>query len=284
MTSKEIIAFLEKGIKANRADSFRKGNIIRLPSTGRVIMTGDLHGNIKNFEKICRFALLERNSHCHLILHELLHCSEFQDSADQCHSYRLVAQAAELKARLPDQVHILLGNHEMAQITGGEILKSGQPMVRSLKAGLVAAFGENSDLVINILNEFILSLPIAARSENRIWLSHSLPSSGHLADFDESIFVKRLSLHDMKDNASLHALAWDRRHSRSCLEKLSEMWDADIFIVGHQPQADGCKRAHPQLIILASDHAHGCCLPFNLDKNYQPEQLFDLIKPLASIQ
>ena len=87
----------------------------------------------------------------------------------------------------------------------------------------------------------------------------------------------------MKDNVSLHALAWDRSHGLKCLERLSEMWDVDIFVVGHQPQAEGCAHVYPQMIILASDHSHGCILPIDLDKKYEPDQLFSLIKSLASI-
>jgi hypothetical protein len=283
MTSKEIIALLEGAIEANSADSFRRGNVINLPASGEVIMTGDLHGNIRNFEKICRFAQLESNPQRHLILHELLHCTENQVRADQCHSYQLVGQVARLKQKFPDRVHILLGNHEMAQVTGGEVLKNGQPMVRSLNAGILATYCENGTIVMDFLKDFILSLPLVARTENRLWLSHSLPTMRHLDNFDNSIFDKVLTLQDMKDNLSLHALAWDRRHGLKCLEKLSEMWDADIFVVGHQPQAQGCAHEHPQLIILASDHVHGCILPIDLEKKYEAEQLFSLIKPLASI-
>jgi hypothetical protein len=47
-----IIDLLNKGIKANNADKFRRGNLINLPAEGSLIVTGDLHGHLRNFEKI----------------------------------------------------------------------------------------------------------------------------------------------------------------------------------------------------------------------------------------
>lgn len=284
MNTKEIISALESGTKANRRDPFRMGNLIYLDGPGQVIMTGDLHGHTANFEKLCRLAQLDKNPHCHLILHELLHSTDNPEDPDQCHSYRLLAHAAHLKAQFPRQLHILLGNHALAQVTRDEVVKNGQPMVRALNTGIWAAFNQDAGPVMQALDEFIMSMPIAARTDNRIWLSHSLPSKRHLAKFDNAIFEKKLTLEDMKDNHSLRALTWDRTHNQECLEKLREMWDVDFFIVGHQPQSRGCRQLHKHLIILASDHPHGAYLPFKLRHPYQPDELFDLTKPLAALE
>ena len=282
MTAKDTISAFERAAQANRQDRCRSGNLIHLKGPGEVIMTGDLHGNIRNFEKLLRFASLEDNPQRHLILHELLH-GDIVDGGGQCHSYRLIARAAELKARYPHQVHYLLGNHAIAQFTNDEVLKGGMAMVRALNAGLLAAFGSSARLVTSALNQFILSLPIAARSDNRIWMSHSLPSMRKLGGFQKDIFDKELTEQDLRSNPSLRALIWDRVHSSKCLEKLGEMWDVDTFIVGHQPQAQGCDRPCSRMIILASDHIHGCFLPFELGKHYESDELFAQVKPLASI-
>ncbi|MBN2211779.1 MAG: metallophosphoesterase [Sedimentisphaerales bacterium] len=282
MTTKEIIAALERAAKANRESPIREGNILRLPSSGEVIMTGDLHGNEVNFQKLMRWADLDRHPQRHLIVHELLHCSN-NNRPDECHSYRLAAAVAEMKVIYPAQIHILLGNHAMAQISRDEILKNGQPMVRALNTGITTAFSERAGLVMQALDEFILSLPIAAYAPNRIWMSHSLPSPRHIASFDDFIFEKILTVDDLKRDSSLRALTWDRFHDTESLEQLKTKWNADIFIVGHQPQEEGATLIHGCMIILASDHPHGRFLPFRLDRSYSPEELFKQIKPLAAI-
>ncbi|MBN1764543.1 MAG: metallophosphoesterase [Sedimentisphaerales bacterium] len=283
MTSKEIIAAFEQGAKSNRQDRWRAGNVIRLEGPGEVVMTGDLHGHERNFYKLVRFSNLMANPNRHLIIHELIHCSK-TDQTGQCHSYNLVAQAALLKADFPDQVHYLLGNHAMAQITNDEVIKSGQPMVRALNAGLEASFGSNAPLVSQALNDFLLSLPIAAVTDNHIWMSHSLPSLKNLEKFDNNIFDDELTMNDMRSNDSLRALIWDRLHNEECLDRLSEMWDSNMFIVGHQPQGQGHSRSYGRLIILACDHNHGCFLPFELKRKYKSDELFQCIKPLAGVE
>jgi len=281
MTIKEIISAFESGSRANRENIFRQGNLIQIKGSGEVIMTGDLHGHQRNFEKLVRFAKLDQNPQRHLILHELLHNTSSGQS--ECHSYLLVAQAAELKARFPNQVHYILGNHGMSQVARDEVLKNGQPMVRALHSGMSTKFAEKAGLVIQALDDFLLSLPLAVRTDNRIWMSHSLPSERNLGNFDDDIFRRELTLNDMKTDSSLHALTWDRSHSEECLNRLRQRWDVDLFIVGHQPQAEGKRLCHERMMILASDHNHGCFLPFDLVKQYQPDELFSLVKPLAMI-
>jgi len=282
MTTKEILTALKDGIAANHQNRCREGNIINLKGKGEVIMTGDLHGHDINFDRLVRYSQLDKHPRRHLIIHELLHCAD-GDIPHQCHSYNLVARAAQLKTQFPHQVHYLMGNHAMAQVTGSEVLKNGQPMVRSLRAGIFAAFSQNSDIITRTLAEFIISLPLAARTANRIWMSHSLPSLRNLKNFDQTIFDKPLTLEDIQINPAIHALLWDRCHSEECLEKLRQMWQMDMFIVGHQPQTKGFARPLERLIILASDHNHGCFLHFKLGKSYEPDELCQLIKPLASI-
>ncbi|KPK72408.1 MAG: hypothetical protein AMJ79_15745 [Phycisphaerae bacterium SM23_30] len=282
MTTKEIIAAYEQGARANHQNQHRQGNLIHLTAPGEVIMTGDLHGNELNFEKLIRLAQLEKNPQRHLILHELLHSTE-NLSVDQCHSYRLLARAAQVKAQFPHQLHLLLGNHAIAQRCRDEILKNGQPMVRALNAAISFTFAEKSSLVTQALDDFIMSLPLAVRTENRIWLSHSLPSQRHLKSFDNAIFDKPITLEDMQSNISLRALTWDRSYSESTLQALQKIWDVDIFVIGHQPEPKGVSRYHQCLIILASDHAQGRYLPFNIHRSYTPEEIFALARPIASL-
>lgn len=283
MTPQEIIQALQQGCQANLQDSCRRGSLIELGDAGQVIMTGDLHDHQRNFDRLVGLADLQNNQHNHLVLHELIHRSH-SALPNHCHSYQLVAQAAALKARFPDQVFYLMGNHEMAQASRDEVLKNGQPMVQALIDGAKDTYGSDAEAVIEALDKFILSLPIAVRTENRIWLSHSLPSPRHTKNFDHTIFDKPVS-HDMiSHNESLHALLWDRRHSDEALAELSARWNVDHFIVGHQAQESGFARPLTNMLILASDHNHGHYLPFDLATTYTPDQLLTTPKPLAALK
>ena len=65
---------------------------------------------------------------------------------------------------------------------------------------------------------------------------------------------------------------------------MAKLLDADVFVLGHQPQTDGWCKAGDNLIILACDHNHGCLLEVDLAKTYTAAALADLIIPLASIE
>ena len=59
--------------------------------------------------------------------------------------------------------------------------------------------------------------------------------------------------------------------------------DVDVFVVGHQAQPHGWCQAGDNLIILASDHNHGCLADINLTKSWSAAELANHIVPLASI-
>ena len=282
MTTKDILDILARGVEANRQDKYRRGNLIELGDEGMVVMTGDLHNHRRNYEKLVRYSDLGSDPNRHLILHEVIHSTTL-DVPQQCLSYELVAEAARLKTRYPDQVHYLLGNHAMAQVCRDEVLKNGQPMVKLFQNGIHAVFGSNSDLVMKAFDEYFLSLPLAVRTSNRIWMSHSLPSSRHIKTFDDSIFEKELTMDDFHNNKSLRALTWDRKHDETCLERLAARWEVDAFLVGHQFQEAGYLRHLDRMFILASDHNHGSYLPFRLDRSYSGDELEKQIKEVASL-
>ena len=71
--------------------------------------------------------------------------------------------------------------------------------------------------------------------------------------------------------------------SQETLDKMAKLFDVDIFILGHQQQQKGWSQAGDNLIIITSDHNHGCLLPIDLAKSCTVEQLINLIVPLASI-
>ncbi len=68
-----MIDRLKKGIEANRSAVLRAGNVINLPESGKVIITGDLHGHRRNFERVVSVADLKNNPQTFVIFQEILH-------------------------------------------------------------------------------------------------------------------------------------------------------------------------------------------------------------------
>ena len=280
--SQTIIDLLKKAVEANNSDSFRRGNLIHLPANGSLIITGDIHGHRRNFEKIMTFADLDNNPDRHIILQEIIHGGP-EDPQGDCLSYKLLFDVARYKCSFPDRIHIIMGNHDTAFIVNSEIMKDGKEMNRSMCSALRREFQQASTEVELAIRQFLFSQPLAVRCDNRIWMSHSLPGDRFADKFDRQFFDRKLEINDCKKPGPAYLLTWGRRHSQSMLDKMAKLFDVDIFVLGHQAQQQGWNRAGKNLIIIASDHNHGCLLPINLAKSYTVEQLIDSIVPLASI-
>jgi hypothetical protein len=278
----KIIDLLNSALEANNADRFRRGNLICLPADAQLIIAGDIHGHRRNFERTVAFADLPNNPSRHIVLQEIIHGGE-QDPKGGCLSYKLLFDVARYKLDFPDRVHIVLANHDTAFISDIKVMKDGKEMNRSMRAALEREFQHQSEKVKLAIRQFLFSQPLAVKCENRIWISHSLPGSRYINKFDWKIMDRQLKINDVVKPGSAYVLTWGRKHSQAQLDKIAELLDIDFFILGHQPQEAGWCKAGRNLIILSSEHNHGCLLLIDLAKSYTIEQLIDSIVPLASI-
>lgn len=277
------IQLCNQGAQLNRDCRLRNGNVIELPDTGKVIIAGDLHGNRRNFERTCKVADLEHHPDTYVILQEIIHGGP-EDDYGGCLSYRLLFEAIEYKLRFPEQVHILLGNHDTAAISNSAVLKAGREMNRAMQQAMKRQYEQHYDDVIAAMCDYMMSQPLAVRCANRIWISHSLPADQYVEQFDLSIFNRPYTLDDIERPNPVYLLTWGRRHSEQTLVRMAEMLDVDTFVLGHQPQDAGWTLADPNTIIIASEHAFGCLLQFDLSTPYTAAQLADNILALNLIE
>jgi hypothetical protein len=280
--SNKTVELLKKGMEANYADRFRKGNLIRLPSRGMVIVTGDIHGHRLNFKRIVSFANLANNPDTHVILQEIIHGGP-EDKDGGCLSYKLLFDVIHYKIWFPNRVHIIMGNHDTAFINNAKVMKNGKEMNVAMRSAMDREFERHSEDVKLALKQFLFSQALAVKCANGVFVSHSLPADRYAEKFDPKILDKPLKINDVVKPGSAYLLTWGRSHSQQMLNKMAKILDAKIFVLGHQRQEMGCSRAGNNLIILASDHDHGCILPMDLDRSYTIEQLLDMVIPLAAI-
>ncbi|NQU76776.1 MAG: metallophosphoesterase, partial [Planctomycetes bacterium] len=180
-----VIDLFGRAARQSLEDPYRKGSCCHLPAKGRLLMTGDLHDHLLNYQRIVKLADLGADKDNLLILHEVIHGEHKIDGRD--HSIRMLTRVAALATQYPDQVHVMLGNHELAQLTGADILKGGHSSVSMYDQGLEFIFDEDSDVVRQAMQQFIRSMLLAVRCPNGVFCSHSLPSPYALDAFDPGI-------------------------------------------------------------------------------------------------
>jgi hypothetical protein len=264
-----------------REDPIRKGGVLEFGPAGQLVMTGDLHGNVRNFEKLQRFCALERCPGRNVILHEIVH--EDLTAAGQLDlSIDLLLRVARWKCDFPDNVFALQSNHELAQMRGQEITKGGRSVLLDFERGVRHRFGDDASIVLAAVNEYIAALPLAARTKNGIFLCHSLPDPLLIDSFDLSVFERPLTETDISPGGTAYALIWGRFHSPAAVERFAQRLGVDFFIIGHTPQEQGYA-VIGNMIVLASEHMHGSFLPIDLSRKYTIEELEGCIRKFVSV-
>jgi hypothetical protein len=275
---------LKQATELNLEDPLRDGSLLRFANYGQVVMTGDLHGNRRNFEKLVRYCRLETTPVRHILLHEMIH-SEPLGAGWMDRSVELLLDAAHWKVFFPDQVHFLQSNHELAQLQNHDITKGGRLVTDEFQRGVAEVLGTaRVDEVMKAINGFIGSFPVAARSDNGIFFAHSLPDAYNLHSFDPQCVFQPPDKLDLAEGGMIYQLTWGRRHTPALLDKLGEAWDVRFFVIGHQPQEMGYAVQHNRLIILATDVDHGAFLPVDCSRQYDLETLVKRVMFCAGVQ
>lgn len=273
---------LFEAARLNLEDPNRKGALLTFGTAGQLVMTGDMHGNHRNFDKLQKYCALKTSPSRFVVLHELIH-AEPERYNDPDLSIDLLIRAVRWKCEFPDNVFFLQSNHELSQLCAHEIVKGGRSVLHDFEAGVAIRFGASgAGKVLDGVLDYIASLPIAAKTAGGIMLSHSLPSAGFMDFFDPAVLERNPTAADLNPGGSAHALVWGRFQPAEAIERFAAKLGVEIFVVGHTPQEAGFNMIG-RLIILASDHAHGVFLPIDLSRKYAVEELAQSIRKFAGV-
>lgn len=286
-----VIRMFREGAMASRDARCRVGSIDRIEPPGILIATGDLHDNPLHMSRVVEAAGMgptpppDTHLDRHLTLHELIHSDRLMNGMDM--SYRALARAAALKAAYPERVHLLLANHELAQVAGAGIIKDGVKVVEAFDAGVEYAFADRAEEVETAIDEFVKAMPLALRcvtSRGDVLCAHSLPGIGMMGRFDTSVLSRDLTPEDYEPRrGSAHLMVWGRGYDDEQLEDLVERWGVNWFILGHEKAENGVKFVPPNAVVLNSDHDRGVYLPLDLANPPTASEAVGLVVPLADV-
>src|SRR5215218_6075854 len=152
-----------------RATPGRVGGVVTLERAEEVLVVGDLHGNIPASKKVFEVAALGRNPGLYLVLQELFHGPRSYPDDGGDRSHQLVDLVAALKCQFPERVHLILGNHELSELTGRVIAKHGQALNALFRQGITTAYQPRDDEVYRAYLALFSALPLAVRTPNRVF-------------------------------------------------------------------------------------------------------------------
>jgi len=272
----------ERAADAMLAQRPQRHAAVRIGSSGRMLATGDLHDNPAHLVKLIRLAKLDEREDNHIVLHEMIHSERLVNGMDL--SYRMLARAAELVIKYPKQVHVLLANHELAQLTGRGVTKGAGNSVELFQAGLEFAFGDDAETVSDAINVFIRAMPVALVSASGLLCAHSLPGAHAMKKFDIGLLDRPLTEDDYDSvNGSASLMVWGRDHTQELVERLASAWGVKLFCLGHQHVETGAESPVPRVIVLNSDHDFGACMPIDLAAIPDVEDAMMYVIPLRAV-
>src|SRR5262245_7153833 len=272
----KLLATIRRRVQAFRATPGRRGRVVHLDAA-EVFATGDLHGNVENLKRILLKADLARHPRRHLVLQEFIHGPHrYQGGGDKSH--QALDVLAAMKCQFPVRVHFLPGNHELAQATGQWIAKADDDLNRQFCQGIDAAYGSVGEAIHSAYLELFAAAPLALRTPNRVFLSHSLPSPARLPTFDPDLLERDACRErELLAGGTVHALLWGRDTSAANAAAFLQKVDADLLITGHIPCPAGFEAPNDrQLILDCLGSPAGYCL-FPADRPLTHQELHSCV-------
>jgi len=250
-----VLATIRQATRIFRESPGRHGSQVLLDDAEEVIVVGDLHGNIPALRQVFEYADLDNHKKRHLVLQELIHGPRMYPNDGGDRSHQLVDLVCGLKCRYARRVHVILGNHELSEITGRAIAKNGVPLNALYHIGVRTAYGELAEEICEAYRELFLAYPLAVRTPNRVLICHTMPDGHWLDQFDPEILqATSWTAPQMARGGSVYMLTWGRDIAPETADRFLGMMDADWLITGHQPCDEGYSVAnHRQIIIDGTD-------------------------------
>jgi len=260
----QIVDRMDRAAILMRRDPLRRGNIVRLPEKGDMVVLGDLHGDRDNFDQVVEWSALHLHKDRYLILQELIHGGPTDEGGGEV-SFRLLEEAAALKCRHKSQVQMVLSNHDLCEILGSIVSKGGRNVTSPFWKGIENAYGPAWPEVHGAYRRFLSALPLAVRTPTGVLISHSTPQGDALPHFDYTVFERSLTMDDYLPGGSVYALVWGRNHDQAAADEFARSVDAEILVTGHQSAMPGIKTPTSRHIILTSDGPLGRFLNLRLN-------------------
>jgi hypothetical protein len=217
-----------------------------------------------------------------LVFQEITHGPPDPKSG-QDRSIELLLRAARMKVEQPDQVLFLLGNHDIAQVTGSEISKAGRRVCQGFTDGVFYAFGDDGREVLAAVEQFLLSMPLAIRCPNRVMLCHTLPDPARMEQAGTEILDRPYEDADLRRGGPVYEWTWGRNQTAQQIEQLAAQFDVDFFVLSHKHIDTGYELLSPRAIVVVSDHDHGGILQFALDTPLTGDNVAAHFKPAVAM-
>jgi hypothetical protein len=268
-----MLATLRRATEFATRTPGRTGHFVQLEDCDEVLVAGDLHGHVPNFQVILKAADLANHPKRHLVLQEVVHSSfKYPNGGDKSH--QLLDLFAALKSQYPTRVHLLPGNHELAQMTGRIIGKGNESQNEGFVLGVRAAYGDAGTEVYAAYLALIRALPLALRTPNAVFLSHTLIPGRNLPTFSlTQLMQETYTDADYLPGGVVYGITWGRDTSQETADEFLRKVDSDLLVSGHIPTDTGYEVPNTKQLIVDCSASPAAYVLFPADRTITHAEL-----------
>jgi hypothetical protein len=249
----QVLDNYARATRANLETAGRRGLVVHVAADAadEVMVTADLHGHRRNFERLVAIAALDTHARRQLVMQEVCHGGPKYPKSGGCMSHLMVEDVAALKALYGDRFHFILSNHELGEMTDYPITKGGQMLNVMFYMGMQELYGEAAThRVREAMIAFLQSCPMALRLPTGVFVSHSLPENVDTFGFNAKILDQPMDAAAKQHREALFSIVWGRDFRSENAAAFARAVGARILIHGHEPCRDGFHAPNPYQIIL----------------------------------
>ncbi|MCE9534468.1 MAG: metallophosphoesterase [Planctomycetes bacterium] len=267
-----LLKTIDLAIAAMRKQPGQTGRFIELRDAEDILVAGDLHGHLPNFLALHQAADLTRHPRRHLILQEVIH-GKFRYAGGGDKSHQLLDLICALKIQYPTRVHLLMGNHELAQWTDHPIMKANEHLNDLFVAGIEDAYRNRASEIAAAYTRLFAALPLAIRTENRVFVSHSLPvsKSGDAYTLDFLQLTEHVP-EEFEAKGLIYRMLWGRDASASNAATFLQHVNCDWLITGHIPCEQGFATPNEHQIIVDSCASPAAYILFPAQRSFTVDE------------
>jgi Icc-related predicted phosphoesterase len=245
-------------------------SLVTLPKKGNAMIITDLHGNLNDYNYFMNIWEDFKSKNNHLIITGdfIQNCSDHDKSIE-------ILDSIKYNIENDNNFHVLLGNHEWSVITGSPIFKAGENLSLKFENLIKIRFENKWQQKLEYYKEFFKTLPIAVKTENKVFISHAGPPNG-IQSLDDVINIKKLGY---LNNEKLFEILWNRykNYSKEDINSFLKKVGCNVMIIGHTP-VNGTKLIGKNQLIISSSYSKGKKAYVELDLEKKVNDGKDILK------
>jgi len=261
--------------------NYYDGKLLRIKGKGKLLIITDLHGNIddtKRYEKFWK-EYLDRGDEV-VITGDVIH--PVPGNRDYSIDVLEMVKSYDMEY---ENFNLLLGNHEFSHLSEALVFKGGVDQTREFESNVRKRYHNHEDYwgrrKLREYEEYFRSLPIAVKTDNKIFISHAGPALS-VESIDD---IKNITQYGYFYVQQLGGMLFKRpgMFDYTDLQIFLDIVKCNAHIVGHSP-VDGFEVVHDKQLVLSSSDSMGKKAYLELDLGKKIIDAWDLLEMIRFLK